>query len=107
MTSASKHQGRAVLAFPDVCKTPSPGGPVPIPYPNIGTASSRRIAKTGLATKPPTALKGSGLSQQHRGRLIALHGQLIALNGSDPNRWHALLDEYVQTAAELYKSVAS
>ena len=25
--------------FPDVCKTPSPGGPVPIPYPNIGKAS--------------------------------------------------------------------
>ena len=23
-------------AFPDVCKTPSPGGPVPIPYPNVG-----------------------------------------------------------------------
>ena len=25
--------------FPDVCKTPTPGGPVPIPYPNIGQAS--------------------------------------------------------------------
>jgi hypothetical protein len=25
--------------FPDVCKTPTPGGPVPIPYPNIGNAS--------------------------------------------------------------------
>ena len=23
------------FAFPDVCKTPSPGGPIPIPYPNI------------------------------------------------------------------------
>jgi hypothetical protein len=22
-------------AFPDVCKTPSPAGPVPIPYPNV------------------------------------------------------------------------
>lgn len=27
------------IAFPDVCKTPTPGGPVPIPYPNIGKAS--------------------------------------------------------------------
>lgn len=26
--------------FPDVCKTPTPGGPVPIPYPNIGMASN-------------------------------------------------------------------
>ena len=23
------------FAFPDICKTPTPGGPVPIPYPNI------------------------------------------------------------------------
>ena len=25
--------------FPDVCKTPTPAGPVPIPYPNIGKSS--------------------------------------------------------------------
>lgn len=25
--------------FPDVCKTPSPAGPVPIPYPNIARSS--------------------------------------------------------------------
>lgn len=24
------------LAFPDVCLTPTPAGPVPIPYPNMG-----------------------------------------------------------------------
>lgn len=24
------------IGFPDVCLTPSPAGPVPIPYPNIG-----------------------------------------------------------------------
>ncbi len=27
------------IAFPDVCKTPTPGGPVPIPYPNIAMSS--------------------------------------------------------------------
>lgn len=27
------------VAFPDVCKTPSPGGPVPISYPNIARSS--------------------------------------------------------------------
>lgn len=26
-------------AFPDTCNTPSPGGPVPIPYPNIARSS--------------------------------------------------------------------
>jgi len=27
------------IAFPDVCKTPMPPGPVPIPYPNIARSS--------------------------------------------------------------------
>jgi hypothetical protein len=26
-------------SFPDVCETPSPGGPIPIPYPNIAKSS--------------------------------------------------------------------
>lgn len=28
-------QGGQALAMPDPCKTPTPGGPVPVPYPNI------------------------------------------------------------------------
>jgi hypothetical protein len=31
--------GGITSAFPDVCKTPSPAGPVPIPYPNIAKSS--------------------------------------------------------------------
>jgi hypothetical protein len=34
-----KQSGGASAVFPDVCKTPSPGGPVPLPYPNVGQAS--------------------------------------------------------------------
>src|ERR1051325_6611782 len=34
-----KDSGGVTQAFPDVCKTPSPGGPVPIPYPNIAMSS--------------------------------------------------------------------
>src|SRR3954466_6259456 len=30
--------GKAI-GFPDVCKTPSPAGPIPIPYPNIAQSS--------------------------------------------------------------------
>lgn len=35
------HKGSSGMStvFPDVCKTPTPAGPVPIPYPNIGMAS--------------------------------------------------------------------
>lgn len=36
------HKGSGGMSpvFPDVCKTPTPGGPVPIPYPNIGQATN-------------------------------------------------------------------
>src|SRR5262245_52405274 len=36
MMPASSKQSGTCFAFPDVCKTPSTGGPVPIPYPNFG-----------------------------------------------------------------------
>ncbi|MEA1916627.1 MAG: DUF4150 domain-containing protein [Campylobacterota bacterium] len=28
------------MAMPDVCKTPTPAGPIPIPYPNISMSST-------------------------------------------------------------------
>ena len=34
-----KDSGGVTQAFPDVCKTPTPAGPVPIPYPNIAMSS--------------------------------------------------------------------
>ena len=35
------------IAFPDVCKTPSPGGgPVPVPYPGVGGGSDDGASKT-------------------------------------------------------------
>lgn len=34
-----KSSNGVTIAFPDVCKTPSPGGPIPIPYPNIAKSS--------------------------------------------------------------------
>ena len=43
---AHKGSGGMSLVFPDVCKTPTPGGPVPIPYPNLG-----KSADTSQGTK--------------------------------------------------------
>ena len=34
-----KGSGGKSMVFPDVCKTPSPGGPIPIPYPNVAKSS--------------------------------------------------------------------
>jgi hypothetical protein len=36
--------------FPDVCNTPTPAGPVPIPYPNIGKASDTSSGPTSVMT---------------------------------------------------------
>ena len=33
-------------AFPDVCKTPTPAGPVPIPYPNVAQSSDTSQGST-------------------------------------------------------------
>ena len=49
---AHKGSGGLSIVFPDVCKTPTPAGPVPIPYPNIGKASD--------TTKGPKKVKTDG-----------------------------------------------
>src|SRR5262249_14918604 len=41
--------GMAIATIPDVCKTPTPGGPVPIPYPNI--AVSKDLTKGTVTVK--------------------------------------------------------
>jgi hypothetical protein len=52
--------GISSATLPDVCKTPSPAGPVPIPYPNIASQSS---LQNGTTT-------------------VKAHGQMIAVKGS-------------------------
>ena len=56
---AHKGSGGMSTVFPDVCKTPSPGGPVPIPYPNVG-----RSADT---TKGPKKVKTDGQMPMTKG----------------------------------------
>jgi len=126
----SGHQGFAVAAFPDVCKTPSPGGPVPIPYPNLvgpgqqQTAGSKvHIAGKTLATTSSTLSRSTGdeagtlkgmvsmnekmaRTQFLRNQLQSLHGQLWSLPGGNPNQWHKLVDQYVIATAELYKTLS-
>ena len=50
------HKGSVgiAVAFPDVCKTPTPGGPVPIPYPNISQSADtlKGSKKTKMDGKP-------------------------------------------------------
>lgn len=41
-------QGGMTMGLPDVCLTPTPAGPVPIPYPNISTGATANPATTAL-----------------------------------------------------------
>lgn len=40
--------GGMSLGFPDVCKTPTPDGPVPVPYPNLASGATMNPATTAL-----------------------------------------------------------
>ena len=40
MSVVHKSSSGVTIAYPDVCKTPSPGGPIPVPYPNVARSSS-------------------------------------------------------------------
>ena len=52
--------GISAATIPDVCKTPSPGGPVPIPYPNIAQSVTLSDGTTTVkGDKAMAAIKGS------------------------------------------------
>jgi uncharacterized Zn-binding protein involved in type VI secretion len=62
-TVVHKTSNGIASVFPDVCKTPTPGGPVPIPYPNIAMSKdtangSKNVSMDGN----PIMLKGSNFS---------------------------------------------
>ncbi|OGF13737.1 MAG: hypothetical protein A2W00_03685 [Candidatus Eisenbacteria bacterium RBG_16_71_46] len=49
-----------VVGFPDVCLTPSPAGPIPIPYPNIAqSADTSQGSQTVTVDGNPIMLKDS------------------------------------------------
>ncbi len=55
--------GISTATIPDVCKTPTPGGPVPIPYPNIAqTITLSNGTTTVKGDKAMAANKGSKFS---------------------------------------------
>lgn len=62
-TAVHKDSGGISPVFPDVCKTPSPAGPVPIPYPNIAKSSDASdTSKSVEMDGNPIMLKSSTYS---------------------------------------------
>jgi len=117
MFPASTHTGQSVLGFPDVCKSPVvPIGTVPIAYPNIGTTSTKTATKTTTKTATKTAYKSytkpamrisggnvAGLKRQ----LTVIHQKIMSMPGDNATQWHALLDDYVMTTAEVFTALTS
>src|SRR5690348_6182262 len=55
--------GVSTATMPDVCKTPTPGGPVPTPYPNIAQSITLSDGTTTVkGDKAMAANKGSKLA---------------------------------------------
>lgn len=55
--------GGTTVIFPDVCKTPTPGGPVPLPYPNVAKSSDSAKGATKVnADGKPLCVKDSNFS---------------------------------------------
>jgi hypothetical protein len=55
--------GISTATLPDVCKTPTPGGPVPMPYPNVANQGTlNKGTKTVKAKGKMIAIKGSQYS---------------------------------------------
>src|SRR5260370_33638675 len=63
-TVVHKSSDGMITAFPDVCKTPRPAGPVPIPYPNIAQSSdSSDVSKSVKMDGEGIMLKSSNFSK--------------------------------------------
>lgn len=63
MSVVHKDSGGVSPSFPDVCKTPSPAGPVPIPYPNVARSSdTAKGTKKVKCDGNPVCVKDSNFS---------------------------------------------
>ncbi|MDY7230921.1 DUF4150 domain-containing protein [Hyalangium rubrum] len=63
MSVITKDSNGITAAFPDVCKTPSPGGPIPIPYPNVAKSSdTAKGTKKVSVGGNPVCVKDSNFS---------------------------------------------
>ena len=78
------------FAFPDVCKTPTPAGAVPIPYPNIAMGSQasgakrvkvqrahsvlRQGDKFSMSTGDEAGVGGNVVSQKFKGKCEVMGG---------------------------------
>jgi hypothetical protein len=92
--------GGQCLAMPDVCKTPTPAGPVPIPYPNIampaqanpvvnkvsicGAAALNLNSKISMSNGDQAGVAGGVVSNKIMGEAQFTMGSLTVSIGGAP-----------------------
>jgi hypothetical protein len=60
LTVVHKDSGGMSMIFPDVCKTPSPAGPIPMPYPNVAKSQATDAGSSSVKMDGnPIMLKSS------------------------------------------------
>ncbi|AKT40384.1 DUF4150 domain-containing protein [Chondromyces crocatus] len=63
MSVVHKDSSGVSPCFPDVCKTPSPAGPIPLPYPNVARSSdTAKGTKKVKCDGNPTCIASSNFS---------------------------------------------
>ena len=80
------HKGSGGMSpvFPDVCKTPSPAGPIPIPYPNIGKAADTSSGPSKVKTDGEMPMvKGATYSKSSGDEAGTIGGMLSNVNRNE------------------------
>lgn len=72
--------------FPDVVQTPTPAGPVPIPYPNLGALATLPKPKLGPLEDSFTRMLGhqKAVHDRVKAETFALGAQVSFPSSSDP-----------------------
>ena len=111
-----KSSSTFVAAFPDVCKTPSKPGPIPLPYPNIAMSSdSTKGSKKTKADKAAAIAKDSSVKKSESdevatrmAKLQKSYQRIIAKRELGTNEKAAIKKElktYLDKAALLKKTL--
>ena len=124
MTNYPKVSSGVTIAFPDVCKTPAPPNPVPIPYPDI--AKSAQSKQQHKKPAPAAINKASSFSRRSgdeggrtggiktnvlpeatalKNRLNTINTKIQGLSPQQPKLWQEALEDYAVTASALYTTL--
>lgn len=103
-----KSSNGVTIAFPDVCKTPTPAGGIPIPYPSMAKTACEvqtkqtAVKKTDMVSSAATQRTQNTEITQIKGLLNRLNAKLQMMESDDPNLWQETVKEYVVGVSALY-----